>query len=314
MRLVFMGTPEFAVHSLDRLIADGHSIAGVVTQPDRPRGRGLRVCESAVKEAAREHGLPVLQPEDLNDAAFLAGLREWDADCFIVVAFRMLPEAVWTLPRSGAVNLHASLLPKYRGAAPIQWAVINGETETGVTTFFIEKKMDTGDWILQRRTVIDPEETAGELHDRLAVLGADCLSETVNRIEAATATRTRQQGEPTPAPKIRPEHCRIDWNRSAPAVVNLVRGLSPAPGAYTEWEGKRLRVCGAAVSPEADMPGSALPGTVLEAEGNRLRVAAAEGGVAIRSLQLECGRPMNAADFLRGHRLRPGSMLGPARA
>jgi methionyl-tRNA formyltransferase len=311
MRLVFMGTPEFAVPSFNRLIEDGHIIVGVVTQPDRPRGRGLRVCESAVKQTAREHAFPILQPEDPADPAFIEALRNWEAECFIVVAFRLLPEAVWGMPPAGTVNLHASLLPRYRGAAPVQWAVIRGETETGVTTFFIEKKMDTGDWILQRKTVIDPDETAGELHDRLSVLGADCLSETVNRIEAGTATRTRQQGEPTSAPKILPEHGRIDWNRSGRDVVNLIRGLSPTPGAYTFWEGKRLRLSGARPWNDKAQAG---PGTVLAAEGSLLRIAAGEGGVEIRTLQLECGKPMNTADFLRGHRLGSGTVFGAAGA
>ncbi|MBN2201288.1 methionyl-tRNA formyltransferase [bacterium] len=311
MRLVYMGTPEFAVPGLKRLIEDGHLIAGVVTQPDRPRGRGLRVCEPAVKCAAVEAGLPVLQPEDLKDPDFLAALRGWEAECFIVVAFRILPDAVWMMPPAGAVNLHASLLPRYRGAAPIQWAVIRGETETGVTTFFIERKMDTGDWILQRRTPIGPEETAGELHDRLSVIGAECLSETVRRIETGTAVRTRQEGEPSTAPKILPEHGRIDWTRPGRDISNLVRGLSPHPGAYTFWEGRRLRLCG--VHPWEGGAGQAA-GTVIEAGCGPLRVAAGLGGVEIRSLQLECGRPMEAAEFLRGHRMRPGTVLGAADA
>jgi methionyl-tRNA formyltransferase len=311
MRLVYMGTPEFAVPGLKRLIEDGHSVAGLVTQPDRPRGRGLRVCEPAIKKAAADAGIPVLQPENLTDPDFLEALRKWEAECFIVVAFRLLPEAVWTLPPAGTVNLHASLLPLYRGAAPIQWAIIRGETETGVTTFYIERKMDTGDWILQHRTAIHPEETAGELHDRLSVIGAECLSETVRRIEAGTASRTRQHGEPSTAPKILPEHGRIDWTRPGRDVSNLIRGLSPFPGAYTFWEGKRLRLCGGR---SWDGPARAVPGTVLDAACGLLRVAAGQGGVEIRSLQLECGRPMETADFLRGHRIRPGTVLGAADA
>jgi methionyl-tRNA formyltransferase len=311
MRLVYMGTPDFAVPGLKRLIEDGHSIAGIVTQPDRPRGRGLRVCEPAIKKAAVDAGIPVLQPENLTDPDFLEALRKWDAECFIVVAFRLLPEAVWTQPPAGTVNLHASLLPRYRGAAPIQWAIIRGETETGVTTFYIERKMDTGDWILQRRTAIHPEETAGELHDRLSVIGAECLSETVQRIEAGTATRTRQQGEPSTAPKILPEHGRIDWTRPGRDVSNLIRGLSPFPGAYTFWEGKRLRLC--ACRPW-DGTTRAVPGTVLDSACGLLRVAAGQGGVEISSLQLECGKPMETAEFLRGHRISPGTVLGAADA
>jgi methionyl-tRNA formyltransferase len=309
MRLVYMGTPDFAVPGLKRLIQDGHSIAGVVTQPDRPRGRGLRVCEPVIKKAAADAGIPVLQPENLNAPEFLEALRKWEAECFVVIAFRLLPEAVWTLPPAGTVNLHASLLPRYRGAAPIQWAIIRGETETGVTTFYIERKMDTGDWILQRRTAIHPEETAGELHDRLSVIGAECLSETVRRIEAGTATRTRQQGEPSSAPKILPEHGRIDWTWSGRDVSNLIRGLSPFPGAYTFWEGKRLRLFGGR---PWDGTVQAAPGTVLDSACGLLRVAAGQGGVEILSMQLECGRPMETAEFLRGHRIRPGTVLGAA--
>jgi methionyl-tRNA formyltransferase len=306
-----MGTPEFAVPSLQKLIESTHLVVGVVTRPNRPKGRGLRVAFSPIKRLALETGIPVAQPADLKDPGFQRQLKEWNADCFLVVAFRILPPEVFTLPRKGTVNLHASLLPRYRGAAPIQWAVINGETETGVTTFFIERKVDTGDWILQERTPIGPGETAGELHDRLAMVGADCLLKTVHLIAGGNAVRVRQEGEVTPAPKITPEHCRINWQRPAGDVVNLIRGLSPHPGAYTVWNGKRLKLFTAHSLP-GDDPQTA-PGTVVVADEEGLTVASGNGRVLVRRVQLECGQPMPAGDFLRGHCVVAGTFLGATR-
>jgi len=312
MRLVFMGTPEFAVPSLRKLVESPHAVAGVVTQPDRPSGRGLQVSVSPVKTLALESGIPLVQPADLKDPQFRLRLEEWDAECFVVVAFRILPQEVFDIPPKGTVNLHASLLPRYRGAAPIQWAIIAGETETGVTTFFIDRKVDTGDWILQEKTPIGPDETAGELHDRLARIGADCLLKTVDLIAAGKAVRTRQAGEPTPAPKILAEHCRIDWSRPAVEVVNFIRGLSPHPGAYTVWNGKRVKLFKADSLPGADP--HAAPGTVVHAADEGLTVATGAGSVIVRMIQLECGQAMPAGDFLRGHRIDSGTVLGPVLA
>jgi methionyl-tRNA formyltransferase len=313
MRLVFMGTPEFAVPSLEKLLAGDHAVVGVVTPPDRPKGRGLRVSVFPVKQKAITAGIPVAQPEDLKDLRFIRTLRQWKADCFAVVAFRILPREVYGMPPKGTVNLHASLLPKYRGAAPIHWAILRGEKETGVTTFFIEERVDTGDWILQEKTTIGPEETAGELHDRLAVMGADCLARTMDLIASGQATRTPQQGVPTTAPKILPVHCRIDWSRPADSVVNLIRGLSPRPGAFTFWNGKRLKCLKAIHDPESATEAHP-PGTVLKAGKEGLTVSAGGGRVVIRSVQLESGEPMDVDTFLRGHRLVPGMVFGASDA
>ena len=312
MRLVFMGTPEFAVPSLRELIESPHPVVGVVTQPDRPSGRGLQVAAPSVKRLALEAGLPLAQPADLKEPGFHRQLIEWNADCFVVVAFRILPQEVFELPPKGTVNLHASLLPRYRGAAPIQWAIMRGETETGVTTFFIERKVDAGDWILQEKTSIDPDETAGELHDRLARIGADCLLKTVDLIAGGKADRTRQEGVATPAPKILPEHCRIDWRRPAVEVVNFIRGLSPHPGAYTVWNGKRVKLFKAgSLSGEFSLTA---PGTVVRADEEGLTVASGNGQVIIRKIQLECGQAMTVGDFLRGHCIVSGTVLGATRA
>jgi methionyl-tRNA formyltransferase len=308
MRLVFMGTPGFALPSLLGLVRGPHTVVGVVTRPDRPRGRGQRFALSPVKKTALEMGLPVAQPEDLNGPEFLRQLKAWNADCFAVVAFRILPETVYTMPPKGSVNLHASLLPRYRGAAPIQWAIMNGETSTGVTTFFIERRVDTGDWIIQEKTPINPDETSGDLHDRLAVIGAECLAKTVDLIAKGKAVRTPQTGEPTPAPKILPEHCRIDWKRPAPDLVNLIRGLSPHPGAHTTLNGKRIKLFQAGALPGGPHP--APPGSLVHADREELVVACGRGAVSIRRVQLECGQPMAVEDFLRGHRLPPDTVLG----
>jgi methionyl-tRNA formyltransferase len=308
MRLVFMGTPEFAVPSLRKLIESSHPVAGVVTQPDRPSGRGLQVSTSPVKRFALEAELPLVQPADLKDKGFHLRLKEWNADCFVVVAFRILPQEVFDLPPKGTVNLHASLLPRYRGAAPIQWAILRGETETGVTTFFIDRKVDTGDWILQEKTSIDPDETAGELHDRLARIGADCLLKTIDLIAEGKAVRNRQQGGATAAPKILPEHCRIDWGRPAAEVVNFIRGLSPHPGAYTVWNGKRVKLFKAG-SLSGEYTGAA-PGTVVRADEAGLTIASGSGRVIVRMIQLECGQAMAVGDFLRGHCIVSGTVLG----
>jgi len=305
MRLVFMGTPDFAVPCLDALMRSSHRVAGVVTGPDRTRGRGLKESHPPVKRLALERGIPVAQPEILDSPDFLETLRDWNADCFAVVAFRILPPAVFRMPPRGTVNVHASLLPKYRGAAPIQWAVIRGETETGVTTFFIEERVDTGDWIFQDRTAVGPLETAGELAIRLSALGAACLVRTLDAIERGGLERHPQTGEPTTAPKLESGHGLIAWNESARAVADRIRGLSPKPGAFTFWRGKRLR-CLRAV-PEAE--GGGAPGTVLQADGNGFRIAAGEGSVRLVEVQMECGSALDAAAFLCGHAVAKGERL-----
>jgi len=310
MRIVFMGTPDFAVPSL-RKFASGsvHQVVGVVTQPDRPKGRGLRVrCTPITMEASR-YGLPLFQPGDLRSDEFLSRLKAWGGDCFVVVGFRILPPEVFEMPPKGTVNLHASLLPKYRGAAPIQWALINGEKKTGVTTFFIQKKVDTGDLILQESVTIGKDETAGELHDRLAAVGADLLVKTLALMEEGRVERIPQKGVPTSAPKITTEHCEIDWNHPAEDIVNQVRGLSPRPGAFTTWKNKRLKIFRAVAEEDSDKR-SNQPGRVATVSDQNIGVESSDGLVRIHQLQLEGKRAMPVDLFLRGSDISTGTILG----
>ncbi len=306
MRLVFMGTPDFAIPSLNRLLASSHTVLGVVTQPDRPSGRGLKVQFSPVKKMALAHGLPLLQPQKLTEPEFLNTLQTWNADCFVVVAFRILPKEVFTMPPKGTINLHASLLPKYRGPAPIQRAILNGEKETGVTTFFIEETVDTGQWILQEKVAIGPEETAGELHDRLAKLGAEVLLQTLDLIEKDLALPHPQVGTPTSAPKIHPEEGKIDWKEPAEKVFNRIRAFSPKPGAYTFWNEKRLKILRASL---VQGNSGQIPGTVLECQKDKIIVACGSDAVGIREIQPESKKGMDVDAFLRGHGLKPGMLL-----
>src|ERR1700761_7727596 len=243
MRIVFMGTPEFAVASLDELIQSGSDIVGVITAPDKPAGRGQKVSESAVKQYAVTHGLKILQPEKLKNEEFLKELRALNADLQVVVAFRMLPEVVWNMPPKGTINLHASLLPQYRGAAPINWVLINGEKESGVTTFFLKHEIDTGNLLFTEKITLTGHETAGELHDRLMSKGAGLLVKTVKAIESGRYSENPQTElmagvELKHAPKIFKENCIIDWNNTTETIYNLIRGLSPIPTAYTQLNGK----------------------------------------------------------------------------
>ncbi len=307
MRLVFMGTPDFAVPSFSRLLEHGYNVCAAVTVPDKPAGRGLHSLSSPVKRFALGHGIPLLVPRDLRDSGFINDLKKLDADCGVVVAFRILPPEVYSIPRAGMFNLHASLLPKYRGAAPINWAIINGEKETGVTTFFLREKVDTGDIILKKRLPIGPDETAGELHDRLADAGADAVLETLRIIEGGTISRCPQDDTlATPAPKIFTEHCRIDWARQAPEVHNFIRGLSPRPGAFTFFKGKTLKIF-RSVRADGPIPGN--PGAVFDADG-RLVVGTGNGAVEILELQAEGRKRLGAAEFLRGTAIHTGDMLG----
>ncbi len=303
MRILFMGTPEFAVASLARLLEHGYDVPAVVTVPDKPSGRGLKHAASAVKQFACSHGLAVLQPSNLRDPAFVAEVKNFNPDLIVVVAFRILPPEVFTTPRFGSINLHASLLPKYRGAAPIQWAIINGEKETGVTTFFLRETVDTGNIILQARLPIREDETAGELHDRLAEVGAEIVLHTVRLIETGKASpRPQDDASATPAPKIFKEDCRIDWKKSAVQVHNFVRGLSPIPGAFTHHRGEQIKLFRGHPSDEA---GRKHPGEILRAD-DRLIVDAGEGAYEILELQQSGHRRMSAAEFLRGRALAAG--------
>lgn len=298
-----MGTPSFAVPSLDILIAHSLPVIAVVTAPDKPRGRGQEVLPSPVKQRAVHHRIPVLQPESLKDPTFVAELRRLAPELIVVVAFRILPPEIFTIPRLGSFNLHASLLPRYRGAAPINWAIIAGEAETGVTTFFLEEKVDTGAVILQQRTPIGADEDAGSLHDRLAQMGADAVLRTVMQIESGTAPGMKQDSSlACPAPKIFKEHCLIAWGKPASDVRNHIRGLSPHPAAFTRHDGKPLKIYRTVF---ADPARSLPPGRIL-VDGGRLYVGAGGGSLEILELQQEGRRRMTAAEFLRGYHLASG--------
>ena len=300
-----MGTPDFAVTSLQRLLNGGCSVVAVVTAPDRPSGRGLTLTPSPVKKAAEAANLPVLQPEKLRDPAFLTQLASYKADLQIVVAFRMLPEVVWAMPTIGTFNLHGSLLPQYRGAAPINWAIMNGETKTGVTTFFIEKEIDTGQMIFQDQEPIYPDDTAGTLHDRLMERGADLVLRTVHAIEAGEYPRTPQPAvnDYKAAPKLSRETTEINWNQPALTIRNFVRGLSPYPTAWTLINSKFFKVYEVSVANES--PFVAEPGQAYTDHKKLILVRAADGWLSVDSLQAESKRRMTAEEFLRGNRLLP---------
>ncbi|HLP16018.1 MAG TPA: methionyl-tRNA formyltransferase [Bacteroidota bacterium] len=313
MNIVFMGTPEFAVPSLQTLLDHRFTVSAVVTAPDKPRGRGQQVSPTPVKEFAVASGIPVLQPETLRDPEFVSALQSLAPDLFVVVAFRILPKDVYTIPRLGAFNLHASLLPKYRGAAPINWAIINGETETGVTTFFLQEKVDTGSIILRKSIPIPSEMNAGELHDELMDLGARAVLETVQLIDRGSVPLLNQDDSlATPAPKIFKDDCRIDWTRSTAAVHNFIRGLSPYPAAWTTLEGKTVKIfrthimpdASSSVPPPVSHTDAALPHSgAIRTEEERLFAAASDGELEILELQLEGKKRLTAAEFLRGRRL-----------
>jgi len=299
-----MGTPEFAVPSLNRLVESKHDVIGVVTVPDKPAGRGLKERPSAVKQAASDLDLPVLQPEKLKDPGFLSALRDWQADCYAVVAFRILPVDVFGIPRLGTVNLHTSLLPKYRGAAPIQWALMNGDSETGVTTFLIDRRVDTGNILMQKRIAIQPDEDAGSLHDKLAEAGADLLVQTMDKLEASTIEPRPQKGEATPAPKIIRVHCRIDWSDSNEKIRDQIRALSPMPGAFTGLNGKRMKLFETDLQSGADSRHPS--GSILKADDSGILVQCGTGRLLVHELQLEGKKRMRVSEFLRGNTIKTG--------
>ncbi len=306
MKIVFFGTPEFALPSLEILLKEGYSINAVVTAPDKPRGRGQQVVPVPVKKFAVGNNIPVFQPENLKDEDFIAGLKKINPDIMVVVAYRILPPEVFTLPSQGAFNLHASLLPGYRGAAPINWAIINGEKETGVTTFFLEEKVDTGNIILQARCPIGENETAGELHDKLAEIGSGVVLHTVRLIEQGKAEIYDQDERlASRAPKLTKETGNIDWTKTAREVHNLVRGLSPAPAAYSFLDGKKLKLYRTEV---LDEEVEREPGAIIRAD-DELHIAAGKGILRVTELQLEGKRRMSTPDFLRGMKLTVGQQL-----
>jgi methionyl-tRNA formyltransferase len=299
-----MGTPEFAVASLHALVEAGCTIAGVVTAPDKPAGRGMQLQQSAVKKYAAEKSLQVLQPEKLKDPGFLGELAQLKADLQVVVAFRMLPEVVWSMPALGTINVHGSLLPHYRGAAPINWAIINGEHETGVTTFKLQHAIDTGNILLQERILITEEETAGTLHDKMKMVGAELLVKTVKALAQGTLEEKPQNSIETGAdikhaPKIFTETCRIDWHQPVAEVYNLIRGLSPYPAAFTMLNEKTMKVFSAVKN---TMPPVHSPGQWDTDQKTYLRFACPDGYIEILELQLEGKKRMQVAEFLRGYR------------
>lgn len=315
LKIVFFGTPEFAVTSLARLVDEGYNVAGVVTMPDKEAGRGRKLMESDVKKYAVEKGLHLMQPEKLKAPEFVDELRSIDADLFIVIAFRMLPEVVWTMPRLGTFNLHGSLLPKYRGAAPINRAIMNGETETGVTTFFLKHEIDTGDIIGSKSIPVGENDNVGIIYDKLMNIGADMVIDTVDRIIDGTLTTSPQpEGEFTPAPKIFKEDCRILWNRSARNIHNHIRGLSPYPTAFstlTEANGKSMdvKIFESALNNDFKFPEDARPGTVA-VSGKSLYVKTGDDAIEIKSLQPSGKKRMETSAFLLGY--HPVEFISPS--
>lgn len=299
MRIVFFGTPEFAVPMLEALIASSHEVVAVVTAPDKPAGRGMELHQSEVKQCALKHGLNVLQPEKLKNEQFVEALRSLNADLFVIVAFRMLPEVVWNMPPMGSINLHASLLPNYRGAAPINWAIINGEKETGVTTFFLQHEIDTGNIIFQEKIPIEDAETAGTLYKKLMLIGAAVLSKTVDAIAVGNYPQIPQAHilEVKKAPKIFKPDCELNFHKGAVALHNFVRGLSPYPAAYFYHKGKMLKVFRTQFEIAIHQYAA---GTLLSDGKTYLKVACADGFLHLLDVQMEGKKRMDIATFLRG--------------
>lgn len=300
--IIFMGTPEFAVTSLKTLLDKGYNVKAVVTTPDKPAGRGKNIQFSDVKKFALEHNLPILQPEKLKSPEFLAQLKEIDADLFVVVAFRMLPKEVWAMPKRGTINLHAALLPDYRGAAPINHAIINGETETGITTFYIDEQIDTGKIIMQERCAIEPEDNIGTLYDKLMFIGAEAVCKTVDIIASGNVNAIEQDSIRTeglhPAPKITKEFCQINWNNKSVDIHNLIRGLSPYPAAWCYLKDDiTAKIFTSAYSIEKH---NLAAGTFVSDNKSYLKVATHDGFVSILELQMQGKKRMAIKDFLNG--------------
>jgi methionyl-tRNA formyltransferase len=308
MKIVFMGTPDFAVVSLLKLIGSKHEVTAIVTIPDKAQGRGLKVKSSAVKKAALQNGIETLQPSKLDDPVFIKRLNEIKADIFVIVAFRILPESVFSIPSYGTVNVHASLLPKFRGAAPINWAIIKGEKESGVTTMLINKKVDTGNILLQRKTAIDSSMNAGELHDALAESGARLLLETLEQIESnAIKPITQNDVEATAAPKIKKETCHLNFQQPVRDVYNLVRGLSPYPAAFSYHNKKFLKIYKSSISNEPFCKHTT--GKVVNIRKDCFTVSCLDGALDIFEVQLEGKKRMSVKDFFNGYKIELGDRL-----
>ena len=308
MRIVFMGTPDFSVPALEALVEGGHEVVAAITQPDKPKGRGKAVLMTPVKEKAMELGIPVYQPVKVREPEFVEKLRQMEPDAIVVVAFgQILPKSILEIPRYGCVNIHASLLPKYRGAAPIQWAVIDGERESGVTTMFMNEGLDTGDMLEKEAVTLDPKETGGSLHDKLSAIGGRLILSTLKGLEDGTLKGTPQTDEGTCYAKMLKKSLGdIDWTMDAAAIERLIRGLNPWPSAYTCLHGKTLKIWDGDV---LEREYGVEPGTVAEVAKDRLVVQTGQGSLAIRSLQLEVKKRMDAGDFLRGYAVEAGTRL-----
>lgn len=306
LRIVFMGTPQFACPTLQMLIDRGENVIAAVTQPDRPKGRGQLLQPPPVKELAERYDIPVLQPQKVRAAEVIDELRALKPDLIVVIAFgQILPKALLDIPQHGCINVHASLLPKYRGAAPINWCIINGESETGITTMMMDVGLDTGDMLLKRSTPILPEETASSLHDRLSLLGATAMSETLDLLKTGRLTREKQDDSLSCyAPMLKKDLGRVPWNSTSSSIFNLVRGVTPWPGAFSTVDGMVLKIHKVRTG---SMAGS--PGVILATGREGIEVATADGSIIIEELQLEGKKRMKAADFLSGCRLEPGSTL-----
>ena len=301
MRIVYMGTPEFAKNPLERLYSDGNDIVGVFTQPDRPKNRGMKLAFSPVKEFALEHNIPVYQPDTLRDGQAVEILSKLEIDLIAVVAYgKLLPREILDLPPLGCVNVHASILPKYRGAAPIQWAIINGETETGVTSMYMAEELDAGDVLLTKKTPIGEDETSGQLHDRLSISGAEVLSETVTKIAQGKIVRTPQDNAlATFAPQLSKSISQIDWGKTAREIKCKVRGLNPWPVATAEFGGVIYKI----FSVDIEAKSGNAPGEIVSADARGFKIACLDGTINVRELQAPNGKRMSAADYLRGREI-----------
>ena len=311
MRVIFMGTPDFAVGTLQALLQSEHEVVAVVTQPDKPKGRGKAMQFTPVKEVAAEAGIPVLQPKKVREEAVVEELRSYHPDVIVVVAFgQLIPKSILEMPKYGCVNVHASLLPKYRGAAPIQWAVIDGEEKSGVTTMQMDEGLDTGDMLLTEEVTLDPEETGGSLFDKLSQVGAQLLLKTLDALENAAVTPQKQPAESTTAyaDMLNKKMGEIDWSQSAVQIERLVRGLNPWPSAYTHLAGKTLKIWKAAVRPSREQKKE--PGSVILEDKKHFGIQTGDGVLEILELQLEGKKRMTADAFLRGYQLENGTKLG----
>ena len=309
MNIIFMGTPEFAIPSLTVLLASDNTLAGVVTQPDRPKGRGKKLTPPPVKKLAQQHGLSLVQPDTVKDQQFTHWLKTQHPDLIVVVAFgQILPPKILRIPTHGCINLHASLLPQYRGAAPINWPIINGDETTGVTTMFMNEWMDTGDIILQKETNIEPADDALTVSNRLSTLGAKLLLETINHLKKGTLTsRPQDHSKSSYAPPLKKEDGSIDWSRNAREIHNQIRGTIPWPGSFTRFNNNLLKIFKAEIT---DAPPEKPPGTIAHVSPDGIQVTTGNGCLLLTELQLENRRKMTAAEFLQGHAVAPGTPLG----